>query len=65
MLGDKLSAVTAPSVPVHQTPAFATLLIKALLYCARSPHVLPLIGAVGLFLTVQLLDPRVILFLTF
>ena len=51
MLGDKLSAGTAPSVPVHQTPALARMLIKASPHCAQSLHVPPLIGSVGLFLT--------------
>ena len=51
MLGDKLSAVTAPSVPVHQIPALARTLLKAWLHCAPSLCVPPLIGSVGLFLT--------------
>ena len=57
MLGDKLSAVTASSVPVRQTSALTRRLIKALLYCAPSLHVLlligvpPLIGSMDLFLT--------------
>ena len=36
MLADKLSAVTALSVPVHQTPALARTLIKASFHCAPS-----------------------------
>ena len=49
LLGDQLPAVTAPSVPVHQTPALANALIKASLHCALSLCVPPLIGSVGLF----------------
>ena len=52
MLGDKLSAVTTRSVPVHQTPALTRTLIKASLHCAPSLRVPPLTGAVGLFLTI-------------
>ena len=48
MLGDKLSAVTALSVPVHQTPALVRTLIKALFHCAPSLCIPPLIGSVGL-----------------
>lgn len=33
-LGNKLLAVTAPRVPVHQTPVLARPLIKASLHCA-------------------------------
>ena len=51
MLEDKLLAVTAPSVPVHQTPALARTLIKASLHCAPSLCIPPLIGSVDLFLT--------------
>ena len=51
MLGDKLSAVTALSVPVRQTPALARTLIKASLHCAPGLRIPPLIGSVGLFLT--------------
>ena len=51
MLGDKLPAVTASTVPVHQTPTLARTLIKASLHCALSPCIPPLIGSVGLFLT--------------
>ena len=51
MLGNKSSAVTAPSAPVPQTPAFARTLIKDLLHCTPSLRVPPLIGSVGLFLT--------------
>ena len=50
MLEDKLLAVTAPSVPVHQTPALARTLIKALLHCAMSLCLPLLIVSVGLFL---------------
>ena len=53
MLGDKLSAATALNVPVHQTPALGRMLIKALLRCAHSLGVPPLIGLMGLFLTVS------------
>ena len=51
MLGNKLSAVTALGVPVHQTPTHVRTLIKASLHCALSLHVPPLIGLVDLFLT--------------
>ena len=51
MLGDKLSAVTVPCVPVHQKPAVARTLVKASLHCALSLGVPPLTGSVGLFLT--------------
>ena len=52
MLGDKSSAVTAPSVPVPQTPALArTLMIKALLHWAVRLCIPPLTGPMGLFLT--------------
>ena len=51
MLGDKLSAVTAPSVPVHQTPTHARTLIKTSLHYVPSLSILPLIGSMGLFLT--------------
>ena len=54
MLGDKLSVVTARSVPVHQTPALTRMLIKASLHHALSLRVSPLIGLMGLFLTVFL-----------
>ena len=57
MLGDKLPAVTTPGVPIHQKPALARTLIKALLHCALSLCVPPLIGSVGLFLTPR--QPRV------
>ena len=35
MLGNKLPAVTALSVPVHQTPALMRTLFKASLHCAE------------------------------
>ena len=47
-LGDKLSAVTAPSVAVPQTPALARTLIKASLHCAPSLHIPLLIWVGGL-----------------
>ena len=51
MLGGKLSAVTALSVPVQQTPALGRILIKALFHCAPCFLVPPSIGSMGLFLT--------------
>ena len=51
MLGDKLSAVTALSVPVHQVPALARTLIEASLDRALSLCVPPLTGSADLFLT--------------
>ena len=51
MLGGKLPAVTALSVPVYQTPALARMLIKAPLHCVLSLCVPSLIGSTGLFLT--------------
>lgn len=36
MLGNKLSAVTVPCVPLHQTPALARALIKTSLHCTPS-----------------------------
>ena len=51
MLGNKLPAIAALSVPVCGTPTLAKILIKASLHCALSLHISPLIGSVGLFLT--------------
>ena len=51
MLGDKLCAVTALSVPVHQVPALARTLIEASLDRALSLCVPPLTGSAGLCLT--------------
>ena len=51
MLGGQLPAVTAWSVPVHQTPVLARTLIKASRHCALSLRVPPLIGSAVSFLT--------------
>lgn len=51
MLGDKLCAVTALSVPVHQVPALARTLIEASLDRALSLCVPPLTGSADLCLT--------------
>ena len=51
MLGNKLSGIAAPNVPVHQTAALAGMLIKASLHCTPTLHMPLLIGLMGLFLT--------------
>ena len=55
-----MCAVTARSVPVRQTPALARTLVKASLHCAPSLRVPPLIGSVGLFLTLfeKITEPK-------
>ena len=55
-LGDKLPAVTTPSVPVHRTPALARTLIKASLHCAQNLPIPSMVGSVGLFLTCGILQ---------
>ena len=62
MLGDKVSAPHAPSVPFHQTPSLARTLIKASLHRAPSLREPPGIASMGLCLTETVGEKTYLLF---